>query len=297
MDILSLGRHARLRTLLAIVLLGTGSVGCSSGVTDGKAGPLAAVDSPPDIAHIHGLGINPADGTLYAATHSGIYRIGGGRASVVANRYQDTMGFTVIGKDHFLASGHPDLREELPPLLGLLESRDAGETWRKRSLLGEADFHALRFAHGDVWGYDSTSSTLMVSKDRERWDSRSSLVLRDFVVSPNSPEIVIASNGEALRRSEDGGRTWTRVDSPDMPLLLSWHTSDDLRLITGAGSVFRSVDSGDSWTEDGDLGRPPEAFVVSDEILYAATHSEIFVSSNGGKSWRQFYSQDEDGER
>ncbi len=283
--------------LLAVVVLGAGSVACSNGRTDSQAGPLAAVDTPPAIAHIHGLGVNPADGSLYAATHSGLYRITEGRSAVVANRYQDTMGFTVVGKDHFLASGHPDLREELPPLLGLLESRDAGKTWKKRSLLGEADFHSLRFAHGYVWGYDSTSSTLMVSKDRERWDSRSSLVLRDFVVSPESPEVVIASNGEILTRSEDGGRTWTKIDSPDEPMLLSWNASDDLWLMTGRGAVYRSVDSGGSWEDDGDLRRQPEAFVVDDETIFAATHSEIFVSSSGGKDWRLFYSQEAEGER
>jgi hypothetical protein len=285
------------RALIAAFLVGAGSVACSDGSTDGQPGPLAAVDTPPAIAHIHGLGVNPSDGTLYAATHSGLYRINEGRSSVVANRYQDTMGFTVVGEDHFLASGHPDLREELPPLLGLLESRDAGETWTKRSLLGEADFHALRFAHGRVWGYDSTSSTLMVSEDKERWDSRSSLVLRDFVVSPDSPDNVIASNGEVVTRSEDGGRTWSRIDSPDAPMLLSWETPDDLRLMTGQGGVFRSADSGESWTEEGDLGRPPEAFVVDGESLYAATHSEIFVSSNGGKRWHRFYSQRAEGTR
>jgi hypothetical protein len=36
------------------------------------------------------------------------------------------------------------LRDDLPPLLGLIESRDAGETWKPISLLGKVDFHALR---------------------------------------------------------------------------------------------------------------------------------------------------------
>lgn len=29
----------------------------------------------PGVTHVHGLGIDPADGTLYAATHHGVFRI------------------------------------------------------------------------------------------------------------------------------------------------------------------------------------------------------------------------------
>ena len=40
---------------------------------------------------------------------------------------QDTMGFTVIGSDRFLGSGHrteEQYDEGLPPLLGLIKSTD-----------------------------------------------------------------------------------------------------------------------------------------------------------------------------
>lgn len=77
----------------------------------------------------------PADGALYAATHTGLFRLDGdGNVERIADRYQDTMGFTVAGPDEFLASGHPDLRDKelqvegKPPLLGLIESPDAGRT-------------------------------------------------------------------------------------------------------------------------------------------------------------------------
>jgi len=42
-----------------------------------------------------------------------------------------------------LASGHPDLRESKPVLLGLIESRDAGQTWEPLSMEGRSDSHAL----------------------------------------------------------------------------------------------------------------------------------------------------------
>ncbi|MDQ3275042.1 MAG: exo-alpha-sialidase, partial [Actinomycetota bacterium] len=62
----------------------------------------------PGVVHVHGLGINPKDGALFVATHTGVFRIPeSGQAVRIADRWQDTMGFTVVGPDHFLASGHP----------------------------------------------------------------------------------------------------------------------------------------------------------------------------------------------
>jgi hypothetical protein len=85
----------------------------------GDAGPI----------HVHALGVNPADGAPFIAPARGssASRDPGARPECVADRYQDTMGFTVIGADRFLASGHPDGRGKLPPFLGLIESTDAGE--------------------------------------------------------------------------------------------------------------------------------------------------------------------------
>ncbi|MGH2838494.1 MAG: F510_1955 family glycosylhydrolase, partial [Thermoleophilaceae bacterium] len=63
----------------------------------------------PGPIHVHGLGVNPADGALFIATHTGLYRAPDGElaAERVGDRYQDTMGFTVTGPDSFLGSGHP----------------------------------------------------------------------------------------------------------------------------------------------------------------------------------------------
>ena len=46
-------------------------------------------------------------------------------------------GFAVGGADHFLASGHPDMCEDLPTRLGLIESTDGAETWNALAMQGE----------------------------------------------------------------------------------------------------------------------------------------------------------------
>ena len=113
----------------------------------------------PSIAHVHGLGLNPADGSLQVATHTGTFRIGDdGRVRRVGSTAQDTMGFTVVGPNRFLGSGHPDaagFRQGKPARLGLIESTDAGATWTNRSLSGEVDFHALAASQGTTYGWDA----------------------------------------------------------------------------------------------------------------------------------------------
>lgn len=119
------------------------------------------------------------------------------------------MGCPVAGRG---ASWVPDPREDNPPLLGLIDSGDAGVTWQSLSLRGEADFQVLRAAHGKVYGYDSTSASLLLSEDKRTWDRRSSLPIRDFAAVPEDPVAPLATTGQGLLRSGDGGRTWATVD-------------------------------------------------------------------------------------
>lgn len=51
--------------IAATVLLG----GCAFGVADPATGPAGL-----PYEHVHGLGIDPADDTVYVATHDGLFR-------------------------------------------------------------------------------------------------------------------------------------------------------------------------------------------------------------------------------
>ncbi len=190
---------------VAVVWSGDGS----GSDPDQASSALPPLDFETGVVHVHGLGVDPGDGVLYAATHSGLFRVPAeGKATRVANRAQDTMGFSIVGPGKFIGSGHPDFREDdvRPPLLGLIESDDRGETWDRISLHGKADFHALHAAHGKVYGYDSTSRTFMVSENRKDWDRRSVLPMADFAVDPIDPDTILATTERGVVRSTDGGR-------------------------------------------------------------------------------------------
>lgn len=240
------------------------------------------------IDHVHGLGVNPANGELHAAAHNGVFKVGAdGKATRVGDGVQDTMGFTVVGADHFLGSGHPGQGDAGPGNLGLIESTDGGKTWTTVSLEGQADFHALRFRHGNVYGYHG--GQLMVSADKRSWETRSQVRLRDFVVSPSDPETLVASGEQGSMRSTDGGRTWKEGGAP--VLLLDWPADDQLWAVGVNGKVMRSSDGGANWSDLGAVEGQPAAFAVHEETLYFATaDSQILQSGDNGKTWETRYS-------
>jgi len=245
----------------------------------------------PGVAHVHGLGVDPADGTLYAATHFGVFRIPEqGEPTRIANRFQDTMGFTVVGPKHFLGSGHPDTRENKPPHLGLIESTDAGETWRGMSLSGKADFHALEAAHGRAYGYDSQSGRLMVSDDKKTWYNRAVLPMADLAVSPDSPDGLVATTERGLAASWDGGRTFAVIDGTPPLVFVSWPAMKALYGIAVSGAVLVSGDGGKTWRQQGSLDGRPSAITATDEnTVYAATDTGIHASKDGGKTFTTRY--------
>lgn len=260
---------------------------------------VTAAGDDPGVAHVHGLGINPGDGAVYAATHLGLFRIPArGRAVRIADRFQDTMGFTVVGEDRFLGSGHPDINDTRlrkpgrPPLLGLIESTDAGETWQPRSLLGEADFHALVADHGVVYGFDATSGGFMVSSDTKTWDRRSTLELASFAVDPSDGDHVVAASPAGLLESRDGGRTWPAMEGPRL-VALSWDGRSGLWGADLAGNVYQLPPDGGRWVQAGSAPGEPQALLAKDgRIIVAAAERDgatgIYESADGS-AWKLLY--------
>lgn len=271
--------------LLVVVL----AVALAAGRSDDKAATPLQQGDDPGVLHVHGLGLNPADGLLYAATHTGVFRItASGDAERVAGRFQDTMGFTVIGPDRFLASGHPDLRDGGPPLLGLIESIDAAETWRRRSLHGEADLHAIVAAHDRLYAADATGRRFLVaSDDGATWDERSAAELMSIAVDPGDPDHVLGVQYDAtLLSSSDGGRSWRATPSPPL-VAVGWSEPAELFGLAPDGGIHASSDGGTSWNTVGTLSGAGTALLVTDDALYAASEGGgIFVSYNAGRSWR-----------
>jgi photosystem II stability/assembly factor-like uncharacterized protein len=275
--------QSRSALVVAAILVVVGALGYLAF----RGGDGSASGTDVEVAHVHGLGVDPADGTLYAGTHNGLIRLPeDGEPTLVADRVQDFMGFTVAGPQHFLASGHPGPDQEGPSSLGLIESTDGGKTWERLSLAGEADFHTLAYRHDRVYGVNAMTGEFLVSDDKQTWETRSTLPMADFAVSPHDPGLIVATTEQGLARSDDGGRSFAPV--PDAPLmqLVSWAEDGSLVGIAPDGTVHTSAGDGQPWEQRGQIDGRPEALVaVAADEIYAAAGGAIVLSTDGGQEF------------
>jgi hypothetical protein len=279
---------------IAAVVAGLLLAGCG----DASDQPPASTPGDPGVIHVHGLGRNPTDGALFIATHTGLFRLGASdrAAERVAGLYQDTMGFTVVGPDHFLGSGHPGSIENDPPFLGLIESRDAGHRWRPVSLRGKVDFHVLE-AHGDtVYGFGSDWETrearFLRSDDKGRTWTRLTPPeeLLALAIDPRDPRSSVALGEEGGWVSRDGGSSWRPLPVPGG--LVTWTRELGLIAVDLEGVVRSAGEPTAEWSDVGRLPGAPAALEgVGDELLAATHDSRVLSSRDGGRSWRDLLSR------
>jgi hypothetical protein len=275
--------------LLAIAVAALIVVGCG----DDQEAPRPATNGDPGPVHVHGVGVDPADGALMIATHTGLFRAPGGseHARRVGDRWQDTMGFTIVGPRRYLGSGHPDLRDDLPPFLGLIESHDGGRTWRAVSLQGKVDFHVLEASGTRIYGHGSDWSTrravFMVSHDEGRsWRTLSTPEpLQSLAIDPSDPDQVIASGKRKVYMSVNGGLEWSETSAPTTGLL-AW-TRAGIYLAAADGRVLVSARGARTWRVVSDVGEEPAAFdsALDNELLIAQHDGTIKRSDHGGTTW------------
>lgn len=277
----------------ALIVAGCGGEDAGPGAQTGASAPAsedASSSNEADLGHIHGLGVDPGSGALFVATHYGLFRAQEGQTQLqrVGESRQDVMGFSVIGPNRFIGSGHPDSSQNLPPNLGLIESRDGGQSFQNISLLGEADFHVLRSAGKQVYGFNGSAGQLMVSADGGReWTARNPPAgVIDLAIDPTDDQALVVSTERGLFGSSDAGKQWQPLRK-DVIGLLAWPAAERLYLLDGQGQVAVSASAGKSFRSVGTIGGPPVAFVNHREQLYAALgDGNVVRSGNGGVDWQ-----------
>ncbi|MDF3142492.1 MULTISPECIES: F510_1955 family glycosylhydrolase [unclassified Streptomyces] len=278
--------RSRAATVITAAVLTAVLAACSSG-SDASSDTASADGSGGlTVSHVHGLGIDPADGRLYVATHEGVIAVADDGAAQRVGDAADYMGFTVIGPKTFLGSGHPAEGSGDHGNRGLIQSTDSGRTWKTLSLGGTTDFHSLEYGHNTVYGYDSTRGLLRVSADRTTWDSRAQFAALDIAVSPKDRDLVLATTEDGVAASTDGGRTFGTV-SGQVLAFLSWPEADALYGVDLGGGLQHSTDGGTTWRKTGTVpgGQPQALTAVDAEHLLAATQDGVYESRDGGRTF------------
>jgi len=256
------------------------------------------------LTHIHGLAVDPLDpARLYVATHDGLFAAtDSGQASRVSQTTDDFMGFTPHPGDPMTlyASGHPAGGGNL----GLVQSTDGGKTWRQISpgADGPADFHQLVVCKADPSRLYGAFKGLQVSRDGGRSWARAGPApdgLIDLAASAFNPDTLYAATEGGLLVSDDAGAAWRPAHVLLQPASV---VETDGRgkvyaFLLGQGLIAANEGEFARWDRlsdrFGDRYLMHLAFdPVNPDRLYAATqHSDVLVSDDGGRNWRDFGSR------
>ncbi|HLC40197.1 MAG TPA: hypothetical protein VJO34_01060 [Methylomirabilota bacterium] len=307
-------RHvlARREFLSSAGRIGLGALGFMAIEVQGRAQaqPPAA---PAEIHHIHGLAVDQRDPEiLYIATHTGLVRVRqNGSVERVGTHHFDLMGFTAHpGETNLVyASGHPDVpsyQKFQAGNLGMLVSRDGGQTWQSVALKGQADFHALTYSPrngGELYGWSVAEQmglhrVSVSSWKSERLPARGLSNVWSLAAGPDGTGPLFAGTKAGLMTSQDWGVSWAPVPPipNDAPVTaVSYHTRD-ARIVyayvaRSDRGLMRSRDGGGKWEPTGFVADPRAPVVAlavgpGEHVVIAATGSDVLRSRDGGKTWQ-----------
>lgn len=252
----------------------------------------AAAPLPSD--HVHGVGINPADGVVQLATHDGLFSYQDG-TPVRVGPVIDLMGFTVAGPDHFYASGHPGPGVDLPQPVGLIESTDGGRSWSALSRQGQSDFHALSALQGAVIGFDGQ---LRMSADARTWTTTQAPVQPFALASSPQGTTVLATSQDGPALSRDAGASWSVLEQAPLLQVAAMADATTIVGITPDGTVAVSQDTGATWATPGAVPGPPQAVAASRQDggalqVMAVTSAAVLSSADGGVSFAPLQGTDD----
>ena len=312
-----LERLSRRQFLQATGRTGLGAVLLMAIIAEGNAQAQPST-TPPEVHHIHGLVVDQRDPEiLYIATHTGLVRIRqNGSPERVGTHHFDLMGFTAHPSEAGLAfaSGHPDVpsfHQFGTGNLGLLVSRDVGQTWQSVALKGQADFHALTYTSrngGELYGWSVAEQTGLHRISVNSWKSeqlpaRGLSNVWSLAASPDGTGSMFAGTKGGLMMSRDWGVSWAPVTAipTDAPVTaVSYHVRD-ARIVyayvaRSDRGLMRSRDGGTTWQATGyvgDVKAPVVALAVGpgEHVVLATTGSNVLRLRNGGLSWQTVLAQ------
>lgn len=297
-----MGRKSSIVLSIGFVVVLSGSVGLSAPPR------FASVDQ---LHHIHGLAVDPHDpAILYIATHGGLVRlVGGERWEYVGEGRSDLMGFTVDPSERgvMYVSGHPDQSSHLPNPIGVMISRDGGQSWQPLALQGKVDLHAMTIgADGNtLYGWNVTGSPgLHRISVRDGTSSRVDVTgLRDvftLATHPQHPDTLVAGTRAGLLVSSDGGKGWSSMSNEISGVVVTaaaYHRKDPRVLYAYAVrpdlGLIKSQDGGQQWKSVGFFLGEKDAvnvFAISPHdpnMIYVSTFgSDLYQSRDGGEKWQ-----------
>ena len=236
-------------------------------------------------AHVHAIARDPGSSKLLVAAHDGLYVYDGATPQRVGPVI-DLMGFTVAGPGHYYASGHPGTATDLPQPVGLIESRDGGNTWTVLSRGGGSDFHALTTAGSTVVGFDGV---LRSTADGRTWREGNLDAQPRTLAGSRNGSTVLATTPEGLMHSIDAGLSWRWTEQAPLLLMVAFGDGDTVAGLTPDGQVHTSTDAGRTWRATELLAPDAQALHASgdgEQLEILVANDRTILASSGGQPFQ-----------
>jgi photosystem II stability/assembly factor-like uncharacterized protein len=183
------------------------------------------------------------------------------------------------------------------PTVGLFFSTDAGATWHHRGWTGYIrTFYTEAGSDGVLWS--ACGNGVLRSGDGGKswrittgWEITEVLKVR---VNPVNAKDVYAATAYGVFRTSDSGENWEELNDgfrkPFVDDLMIDRRNPERLLAATEDGLYESTDSGRKWRLSGLRGQGVRTIVQhpvnSSKILAGTEDAGVFVSDDGGKSWR-----------
>lgn len=255
--------------------------------------------------------VSPA--TVYAGTKGdAVYKsYDGGHRWVPLKNGLDDVTITSVVNQLIFDPGNAN-RLFAATTMGVFESVDGGETWKKR-MVGMKEVLmvvtlAIDPARPNIL-YAGTSGGVYKSVDQARsWakanqglispevlSTSRALMVNMILIDPNRTDTLYAGTLNGLYRSLDAGRSWARIGQaiPDqMMMAMAMEASPDAVLyVVGRQGLYKSMDAGATWKgmNEGLASLNIRSLAVSPSdphTLYLGSNTAgLYRSRNGGGRW------------
>ena len=269
---------------------------------------LVALPARADLlTHVHGLAYSADGKRLIIPSHFGLAIYEDGKWSKAPGPEHDYMGFSATAK-HIYSSGHPAGGSGLVNPFGLLRSQDGGKTWDKLGLEGESDFHVMATSWNTnavyVWNAGPNSRMKRAGlhytvNDGFAWVAVDAKGLEGnpyaLAVHPDDAKSVALGTPNGVFESSDSGQSFVKIASGqgtavffDLDGKHLWYGTYD----TAAHLARARLKGGPpSQLKLPPLTKDAVSFIAQnparrDEYAIATFNRNVYLSGDGGKSWK-----------
>jgi photosystem II stability/assembly factor-like uncharacterized protein len=178
----------------------------------------------------------------------------------------------------------------------LIRTEDAGQTWKQVPMEEAGSDSLLGLVHldGDHFAAYGAFGLYFDSVDAGRSWQRRTVISEDFdrhisQVLPVGNTLLLVAESGTLARSDDGGTTWTQLESPYQGSFFgALAVNDGSILVFGMrGNVYRTVELGTSWRKV-ELGTTASLMagrqLTDGRVLLVGNNGLLAVSADGGQT-------------